>query len=121
GMSMGDLDNDGDLDIVVNNLNAASVLYENDLCGGSSLQVDLRWPGSANPYGMGSMLALHTSTGTYYRDLHASSGYLSGNPARIHFGFPSETVLLRLEIEWPDQQVTTINDFASNLFITVTR
>lgn len=121
GMSMGDLDNDGDLDIIINNLNTVSMLYENDLCGGSSLQVDLRWPGSANPYGIGSKLALHTSAGTYYRDLRATSGYLSGDPSRVHLGFPSEAALLWLEIEWPDHQVTRVEDFSSDLFITITR
>jgi enediyne biosynthesis protein E4 len=123
GMSMGDLDNDGDLDIVVNNLNAPSVLFENNLCGGRSLQVELRWPQSDNIYGIGARLMLQTSAGTYTRDLRASSGYLSGDPARVHFGFPGDAQLFSLEIEWPDHEVTVtrIEQFPIDPFIVVTR
>jgi hypothetical protein len=120
GMSMADLDNDGDLDVVVNNLNAPAQLFENDLCGGSSLQVELRWPGSLNPYGLGAMLALHTDAGTYMRDVRAASGYLSGDPARVHFGLPEDSHPLRLEVYWPDGSVSTIDTFGSERIVTVT-
>lgn len=106
GMSMGDLDDDGDLDIVVNNLNSPSQMFENQLCEGSSLQVDLRWPQSMNTRAVGARLILHTDQGTYTRDVKAVSGYLSGDPSRIHFGFPVETSLQALEIMWPDGAVS---------------
>jgi hypothetical protein len=44
-MSMADLDDDGDLDIVVNNLNSPAQLFENRLCNGDGLLVELRWTG----------------------------------------------------------------------------
>ena len=55
-MSIADLDGDGDLDIVVNNLRTPAELLENRLCGGVSLQVDLLWPGSGNTRAIGSRL-----------------------------------------------------------------
>lgn len=121
GMSIGDLDNDGDLDIVVNNLNAPAQLFENALCGGSSLQVELRWPGSGNPFGIGAVLMLTTSTGRYTRDMRAASGYLSGDPARAHFGFPGESELLRLDVLWPDGYHTAVEEFPSERILTLTR
>jgi len=121
GMSMADLNNDGNLDIVVNNLESPAQLFENRLCGGSSLEVDLFWPGSANSRALGAELVLHTSAGTYYRDVRAGSGYLSGDPARVHLGFPAEAGLQRLDIYWPDGQVSSVNSLAAHTRITITR
>ena len=121
GMSMGDLDGDGDLDIVVNNLRGPAMLYENRLCGGSSLQLDLRWPGSKNTRAIGAVVALHTDAGVYYRDVRAASGYLSGDPARLHFGVPAGAALQKLEIRWPDGGASILDDLSPQTRLTVTR
>lgn len=123
GMAMADLDNDGDLDIVVNNLRTPSQLFENRLCGGDGLALDLFWPGSGNSRAIGATVALHTSTGTYYREVRSAGGYLSGEPARLHFGVPTGSRLARLEIRWPDGEVMTLsdNDLKINTLLTISR
>jgi hypothetical protein len=121
GMSMADLDNDGDLDIVVNNLRSPAQLFENQLCGGSSLEIELSWPGSGNTRGLGAQLVLLTSAGSYTRDVRAGSGYLSGDPARVHFGFPAEAVLQRLDIRWPDGSVSQVDNLAPQTLLTIQR
>ncbi|MCY4081822.1 MAG: CRTAC1 family protein [Caldilineaceae bacterium] len=103
-MAMADLDNDGDLDIIVNNLLAPSMIYENRLCGGNSLTVDLLWPNSKNTRAIGAHLTLHTTTGAYTRTIRSNSGYLTGEPSQAHFGFPSASTPLLLEIHWPDSE-----------------
>jgi hypothetical protein len=120
-MSLADVDNDGDLDIVVNNLNSPAQLFENQLCGGGSLQVDLRWDGSGNTYALGAELTLYTTTGNYHRDVRAASGYLSGDPSRVHFGFPNNSEIQRLEVRWPDGQVMTIDAPSADTWITLKR
>ena len=121
GMGMVDLDLDGDLDIIVNNLRSASQIFENRLCGGAALQVDVTQPGTGNTHAIGAVLRLRASTGTYTRSVRSASGYLFGDPARVHFGFPADARLDSLEITWPDGARTTIADPPSGALLRVAR
>ena len=121
GMSMADLDGDGDLDIVVNNLRSAAKLFENQLCSGSSLQVDLKWLGTSNVRAIGANLKLHTDSSSYTRDVRAISGYLSGDASRVHFGFPNHETIRLLEIIWPDGAVSKIYDAEPNELLIIYR
>jgi len=122
GMSIADFDQDGDLDIVVNNLNSAAQLFENQLCTeGASIEVDLRWPGTANPFAVGATVALQTDRGVLRRDVRAVSGYLSGDPARLHFGVAPGATLEQLEIRWPDGAVSYVDQPPVDQRLTVTR
>lgn len=121
GMVVADLDNDGDLDIVVNNLGSPAQLFENQLCRGDSLEVDLQWLQSRNRHGIGAQLVLHTPDATYYRHVHVSGGYLSGNPSRVHFGFPTGVQPDFLAVHWPDGVVTHIDRPEPNTVISVER
>lgn len=121
GMSIGDLNGDGRLDIVVNNVNSHAQLFENQICGGNSLEVDLFWTRSHNTRAIGSTLILSTDTSNYRRDVKAASGYLSGDPARIHFGYPQGALLRQLQIHWPDGALSVIDTPADNSILEVTR
>jgi len=118
GMSMADLDNDGDLDIVVNNLRHPAQLFENQLCSGNSLQVDLNWD---NHSVVATEVVLHTSTGTYHRHVKSVSGYLSGDPDRVHFGIPDTAVIQSLDIMWSDGAQSTVTLTPDMRHIIITR
>ena len=122
GMSMADFDRDGDLDIVINNIGAPAVLYENRLCGGRAAQVALRWPGSANPFAVGARLRLESAQGVQTRELRSGSGYLSGDPPEAHFGLggghlPGGT----LTVLWPDGVQAAFAVPAAGTRIVITR
>ena len=123
GMTMADFDGDGDLDVLINNLRSPSQIFENQLCGGQPLLVDLRQPGSGNTRALGAELLLHISTGTYRRSVHAAGGYLSGRSARQHFGLPDGSKIEALEVRWPDRAVSMIDGPAlePGSWLTITR
>ncbi len=100
GMVMTDLNGDGKLDIVVNNLQAPSMLYENELCAGNSLTVTLHQLGP-NPEAIGAQLRLVTSTATRWGAITTTRGYLSGDVAAVHFGLGAG-IPSALDIRWPD-------------------
>ncbi len=120
-MSMADLDEDGDLDIVINNLRGSAQLFENQLCEGASLLVDLFWPDGANSRAIGASVVLHTDQGDYYRQVRAASGYLSGDSTRIHFGFPVEATLQALEIRWPDGLISRVSQLSADTRLRIAR
>ncbi len=121
GMSMGDLDNDGDLDVVINNLLDNAIVYENQLCTGSSIEVDLRWRNSNNTHAIGARIILNSSSGDYRRTVKASSGYLSGDSSRMHIGFPEDTQVHNLQILWPDGKQTLVDNILPDVLIRVIR
>lgn len=120
-MVMADLDQDGDLDIVVNNLRAPAQLFENRVCGGDGLLVDLAWPGSANPAALGAQVRLETDAGAQLRLVIAQSGYLSSGPTQLHFGPAAGATPRTLVITWPDGAQTRVEDIAVHERVQVVR
>lgn len=127
GMVMADMNNDGQLDIVTANLRSQAELFENQLCAGQGLEVELAWNapaetrGTANTRALGARLALRTSRGTFTRDVRSTSGYLSGEPPRVHFGFPADTELQELIITYPDGAIASIDAPEPQSLLKVTR
>ena len=121
GMTVGDVDFDGDLDVVVSNLLSPAVLLENRLCQGASIQIRLRDRYAHNTHGVGAQLVLHTDRGSQLRLLEVTGGYLSGLPPVVHFGFPAQSELRQLEILWPDGESQTLRNLEPNHLYTIVR
>ena len=121
GMSIADLDFDGDVDIVVNNVRGVAQLFENQICEGNSVQVEIFDATTNNTRAIGAKLYLHTSEDIYQRYINSGSGYLSGNSARIHFGIPATATIQSLEIFWTNGEVSIIEGINSNSLIQITR
>ncbi len=119
GAAIGDFDNDGDLDILVNNNGEAAQLLRND--GGNAnhwLEVFLIGTKS-NRDGVGARVKLTAGDLTLYDQRKGGMSYQSAQDPRLHFGLGTHTTVDALEIIWPSGAVTKLAAIKSDQIITV--
>ena len=118
GLAAADIDNDGDLDLLVTNNNAPPNLLLNE--GGSGNAVIVRALGTTgNRSAIGTRLVLTTGQRRQIRDVQSGSSYLAQNDLRAHFGLGQAKQSERLEIRWPGGMTEVVENLPANNVITV--
>jgi hypothetical protein len=102
GAAFADLDNDGDLDIVVNNVHDTPDLFTLDSPADAHWLI-LKLVGTrSNRSAIGARVRLLTAAGRQVQEVRGGGSYYSQNDQRIHFGLGESTRIERLEIRWPN-------------------
>jgi hypothetical protein len=118
-LAVGDIDNDGDLDLLIANAGDTADLLRND-GGNRENSLLVRTVGSkSNRDGIGARLKLTIGTRVLLRYVKAGSSYLAQNDIRVHFGMGNAASAERLEILWPSGAVDELRDIAANQIVTV--
>jgi hypothetical protein len=118
GLATGDIDNDGDLDLLVTNNGQPAELLRNEGSGGNALLIQLRGPrGSVEA--IGARIRVTAGGRTQLRDIKAGSSYLSQSDLRAHVGLGAATTVERIDIQWPTGERETITGVAANQTVTI--
>ncbi len=116
GYATADLDGDGDLDIVVNNIGDKAFIYENKTVQQGDmnfLQIKLNGP-EKNRFGLGTKVWLFNNGQMQYQELYTNRGFMSSSEPLIHFGLGKAKKVDRVEVRWPDGRTQILSNVNAN-------
>jgi hypothetical protein len=120
GLAVGDFDNDGDVDIFINNMNEAPSLLENRLPSHHFLSVRLVGVKS-NASAIGARVTLVAGGQRQVQEVRSGSTFMSHSDLRLHFGLGKADTVESIEIEWPYLKLReTVAGVKADQFITIT-
>ena len=119
GAVFGDLDNDGDVDIVINNLDGAAQVLRND-GGNTSNSVLIKTVGvKSNRDGIGARVKVVSGDLAQIDEVRSGDSYISQSDLRLHFGLEKRTKIDLIEVRWPSGTVDKINNVNANKILTI--
>jgi hypothetical protein len=118
GLAVGDVDNDGDLDLLFTELDAPPTLLRNEGAAGSWLTLVLESKaGGVGP--VGTRVTVRAGGRTWQRDIASGDSYLSTHDPRPHIGLGSATSVDEIEVRWPDGSRTRRRNVPARQFLRI--
>ncbi|HXG90982.1 MAG TPA: CRTAC1 family protein [Blastocatellia bacterium] len=119
GAAFGDIDNDGDTDVVINNLDGSPLVLRND-GGNANNWITIKTIGSKkNRDALGAYVKVMAGNLSQVNEVRSGGSYISQNDTRLHFGLGDRARVDSIEVRWPGGKTELIRDVAANQFITI--
>ena len=120
GLAVGDIDNDGAVDILVTNNNGPVRLLHNE-AGASQHWLEVRLDGTkGNRFGIGARVGvLRNGADPVWRRVHTDSSYLSASDVRVHVGLGAQNDAPTVVVQWPDGSIERWNSVKPDRIVTL--
>ena len=124
GAAYADLDNDGDLDLVVNNMNQEAFVWRNEIrksikdSTDNFITLELKGP-ATNSSGIGCRVTVFNKNSSQFVEQSPVRGFSSSVDSRLHFGSGNSTAIDSIKIQWPDDKVQVLQSVKANQLITL--
>lgn len=118
GASYADLDNDGDLDVVINCINATATLLKNNTQAKNYISLSFSQD-SLNTHAIGTKAYVFANNKMQYQQLMLTHGFQSSGDTRLHFGLDSVSKIDSILIVWPNQQFQVLHNIKTNQLLNI--
>ena len=120
GAAVADLDNDGDLDLIVNNINNPAFIYQNNAEKLNNNFIKIKFNGpKTNPTGLGAKITIYNNAKIQFHEFKTVRGYLSSVEPLVHFGLGKNKTIDSIKVVWNSNKKQTITNVKSNQLITL--
>lgn len=117
--AFGDFDNDGDLDLIINNLNSdVSVLENQTNASANYLKIQLRYI-DKNKFGIGTKVYSYSDDKLQYKELFTSRGFQASSEPVIHFGYSTQSKVDSIRVIWPNGNSRLLQNIPVNQLLTI--
>lgn len=122
GFATADLDNDGDLDLVINNMDDKASLYINESQNSDNNYIRIKLKGQPNnPLALGAKVSIKTSQGIQKQELSLSRGYQSSSEPILHFGLGKVKEVEEILVNWPGGESQVLSGQTANETLLIER
>ena len=119
GVAFGDINNDGNIDMVIFNVGAPPSLFLNDTKNSNHRALFKLVATKGNREAIGGRVTVTSATRSQMEEIKAGSSYLSTSDPRLHFGLAGDSTMDKVEIRWPNGEVETLRNVPADAIYTV--
>ena len=119
GAAFGDIDNDGDIDVVINNLDGKPLILRND-GGNSNHWVTVKTQAKGHNHdALGAKVQVVAGDLAQWDEVRSGGSYLSSSDLRLHYGLGDKARVDLIEVHWPDGKIETVRDIRADQFLVI--